>query len=176
MAIRLNLDHLPDLQAYWGENRKTMACTVRAAWALVLRCYTGSEDICFGYDEIEVGGSDGGVPKQPDTSSGMSAARMIIGDATSFREVVERAKKGTFILSQDPGMSGSIKAPRISERPPFNTAVVLRIHTNPTGADAGAAFLRPTMNWALPEEVRFRRHAPLKRLRIDDRSSAGCDS
>jgi hypothetical protein len=147
---------------------------------LVLRCYTGSEDICFGYDEIEVGGSASGVPKQPDTSSGMLAARMIIGDTTSFREVVERAKKGTFILSQDPGMSGSIKAPRISERPPFNTAVVLRIHSNPTGADAGAdagaAFLRPTMNFALPEEVRFRRYAPLKRLPIDGRSSAECDS
>jgi hypothetical protein len=53
MAIKLNLDHLPELQAHWRENRKTMACTVRAAWALVLRCYTGSEDTFILSQDLE---------------------------------------------------------------------------------------------------------------------------
>ncbi|RAH53671.1 nonribosomal peptide synthase [Aspergillus piperis CBS 112811] len=31
------------------ERQVTLACAIRAAWALVLRAYTQSEDVCFGY-------------------------------------------------------------------------------------------------------------------------------
>ncbi|KAH6871614.1 hypothetical protein B0T10DRAFT_590815, partial [Thelonectria olida] len=42
-------DRGADLIARCNEKHITIACAIRAAWAMVLRAYTSSQDVCFGY-------------------------------------------------------------------------------------------------------------------------------
>lgn len=48
-SLELNFDHWTDLQSYCEKTGVTLANVVQAAWALVLRKYTMSDDVCFGY-------------------------------------------------------------------------------------------------------------------------------
>lgn len=51
LSIKVPLDHLPDGQKLSVEDGARWPVLLRAAWGLLLRCYAGSEDVCFGYLE-----------------------------------------------------------------------------------------------------------------------------
>lgn len=48
-TLRLDFQKLDLLQATCEKYGLTVANALHAAWALTLRCYTGSDDVCFGY-------------------------------------------------------------------------------------------------------------------------------
>jgi len=48
-SYQFNFDHWQDIQRYCERTGVTLANVIQAAWALVLRKYTGSDDVCFGY-------------------------------------------------------------------------------------------------------------------------------
>lgn len=48
-SVQINFDRYSELQELSEETKVTMANIIHTAWALVLRKYTGSEDVCFGY-------------------------------------------------------------------------------------------------------------------------------
>ena len=54
LSARVELQHLGLLQKVLeGENgNQSFSATIRAAWALTLRCYTGLNDVCFGFEEV----------------------------------------------------------------------------------------------------------------------------
>jgi amino acid adenylation domain-containing protein/non-ribosomal peptide synthase protein (TIGR01720 family) len=45
----LNLERVPELQAFCTNAGVTLSNLLQLAWALVIRCYTGSDEVCFGY-------------------------------------------------------------------------------------------------------------------------------
>jgi non-ribosomal peptide synthase protein (TIGR01720 family) len=45
----LNLERVPELQAFCTSAGVTLSNLLQLAWALVIRCYTGSDEVCFGY-------------------------------------------------------------------------------------------------------------------------------
>ncbi|EED16046.1 nonribosomal peptide synthase, putative [Talaromyces stipitatus ATCC 10500] len=48
-SLQFNFDHWQDVQRYCERTGVTLANVIQAAWALVLRKYTNSDDVCFGY-------------------------------------------------------------------------------------------------------------------------------
>jgi non-ribosomal peptide synthase protein (TIGR01720 family) len=48
-SLKLAFDEWPDLQQYCERTGVTLANVIQAAWAVVLRKYTVSDDVCFGY-------------------------------------------------------------------------------------------------------------------------------
>ncbi|QGA19993.1 hypothetical protein EYB26_007693 [Talaromyces marneffei] len=48
-SLQFNFSHWQDVQRYCERTGVTLANVIQAAWALVLRKYTGSDDVCFGY-------------------------------------------------------------------------------------------------------------------------------
>lgn len=48
-SLQFNFDDWQDIQHYCERTGATLANVIQAAWALVLRKYTGSDDVCFGY-------------------------------------------------------------------------------------------------------------------------------
>lgn len=48
-TLRLDFDKFGLLQAACEKHGLTVANALHGAWALTLRCYTGSDDVCFGY-------------------------------------------------------------------------------------------------------------------------------
>ena len=47
--VRINFEELPELQKFCETKGVTFANAIHTAWALTLRCYTDSEEVCFGY-------------------------------------------------------------------------------------------------------------------------------
>ncbi|GKU05482.1 unnamed protein product, partial [Fusarium langsethiae] len=47
--FRVEFEELAQLQSFCGERGVTIVNAIYAAWALVLRLYTASEEVCFGY-------------------------------------------------------------------------------------------------------------------------------
>lgn len=48
-SLHFNFDNWQDIQRYCERTGVTLANVIQSAWALVLRKYTGSDDVCFGY-------------------------------------------------------------------------------------------------------------------------------
>ena len=48
-SLDLNLTQGSELQAFCTKNGLTLSNVLQLVWALVLRCYTGSDEVCFGY-------------------------------------------------------------------------------------------------------------------------------
>ena len=46
---RIPIDYVSDIQNFCNLHQVTMANFFHTAWALTLQCYTGSNDVCFGY-------------------------------------------------------------------------------------------------------------------------------
>ena len=47
--VRVNFEELTDLQKLCDEQGVTISNAIYAAWALTLHCYTGLDEVCFGY-------------------------------------------------------------------------------------------------------------------------------
>ena len=47
--VRVNFKELPELQKFCDAQGVTFSNAIHTAWALTLRCYTDSEEVCFGY-------------------------------------------------------------------------------------------------------------------------------
>lgn len=45
----LNLERVSELQAFSTNSGVTLSNVLQLVWALVVRCYTGSDEVCFGY-------------------------------------------------------------------------------------------------------------------------------
>jgi non-ribosomal peptide synthase protein (TIGR01720 family) len=47
--VQVELEQLSELQKFCKENGMTLFNVLQMAWGLVLRCYTGADEVCFGY-------------------------------------------------------------------------------------------------------------------------------
>ncbi|KAK4124725.1 non-ribosomal peptide synthetase [Parathielavia appendiculata] len=113
-ATRINVeqaDKLLALDAY------ELGAVLRAAWAVLLRCYTGQDDVSFSFQHG--GDGDGG-----NIAGGPVVARFLLDDGASVAGIVGRAK------AEVPGDLPLVSTERLrpgggSDRSFFDTAVVL---------------------------------------------------
>lgn len=146
MTIKVNLEHSFELQKLSAAGGNALPGTLRAAWALLLRCYTDSEDVCFGYQET---GHMGGSEAKPGNC--IPIARLTFGEETNLAELVSIAK-GEYAKSfpHHPNVPAGTAGRQL-----FNTVLQLRSATNPRTINGAIVSPRP-MNMLLPENCRIR--------------------
>jgi hypothetical protein len=154
MSLRVNLEHVQGLQKLSASDEAALPSLLRVAWGLLLRCYTGLDDVCFGYQETGTGAASNERPRSSALANGMPAARVTVDDMVSVAKTLERVKgeyiSGLPYLTSAP--SSTAKDSRWSEHRPFDTAVVLRRFSNTTAPKNSVVTSQP-LNEALSQEV-----------------------
>jgi hypothetical protein len=154
MSLRVNLEHVQRLQKLSVSDEAALPSLLRVAWGLLLRCYTGLDDVCFGYQETGTGTAGNERPRSSALANGTPAARFTVDDMMSVADTLERVKgeyiSGLPYLKSAP--SRTAKNSRWSEHQPFDTAVVLRRFSNATASNNSIVTSQP-LNEALSQEV-----------------------
>ncbi|KAK2871711.1 NRPS, partial [Arthroderma sp. PD_2] len=137
MTIKVNLDQTQGLKELCESNTVALPVALRAAWSLVLRCYTGSEDVCFGYQDAT-------------STSVLPVARLAFEDDTLLSELIESAQteyeNSLPFHDHVPADVAGSKESRL-----YNTILSFRSAAKPGTTPAPRA-----ANMALPEECRIR--------------------
>jgi hypothetical protein len=174
MSIRVPLEQQQKLQQLASSasssslspsslNQAALPSLLRTAWGLLLRCYTGQDDVCFGYQELETTVSSSSLSNSQSSSPCMPVARFVLDESMSLAKILDQSKND--YVSALPHWDLS---PPQSHRQLFDTAVVLRDlsnttigvvnNDNNTISNSSAAIQRRPLN-TLPEEVCYLRQA-----------------
>jgi hypothetical protein len=105
--IKVELQHSHELHSLFRNRSDAFGAFVNAAWALLLRCYAGPENVSFGYQEVHGG-----------NHSRMMVMHLEIDEKSSLTELIEKSRDER--AQQDP---------RPYQQNIFNTIVLLRIQT-----------------------------------------------
>ncbi|OCL14025.1 nonribosomal peptide synthase [Glonium stellatum] len=144
VSIRVSLEHLQKLQQLLASDEAALWNLLRTAWGILLRCYTGRDDVYFGYHESDLGALVSGGPTGSDIHLRTSVVRFLLDDTISLAKILEKSKGKSF--------SASLNALETSERQLFDTAVLLRSFPN----KAVSNVTRHLPLNVLPEEYKIR--------------------
>lgn len=147
LRIRPNPSTNAGLLSAWRDGR--MASVLQVTWALVLRCYTDSGDICFGYQHVDAGEEPAARGVSPNVTN-LTTVRLAIGDGDSTHELVKKAE-GSAVLDSSAshgGMNATAEGYLM-----FNTIVMIRTHEGRSHGAKTASLASPLAS-TLPEEVR----------------------
>ncbi|KAL5437004.1 hypothetical protein PMIN07_006815 [Paraphaeosphaeria minitans] len=111
LSVRVELQHPERLQKLFAEEdgKVSFVAAVRTAWALVLRTYTGLDQVCFGLGEVR-GDESPGKDGQRD-----SVVAHLVSDEVSIAELIQCKKDKCFPIDQPE-----------HERLQYNTSVLFR--------------------------------------------------
>lgn len=135
MTIKVTLDQTQDLKDLCGSNTTALPAVLRATWSLVLRCYTGSDDVCFGYQDAT-------------STDVLPIVRLAFDDDTLISRLVESAQKEYESSLPFHGSVPTNAAGPVEQRL-YNTIVSFRSAAKPGTAPPSRA-----ANMTLPEDVR----------------------
>lgn len=113
LSVRVELQHPQPLQQLLTQDggKVLLAGAIGTAWALVLRAYTGLDQVCFGFGEVggtsAESGSSGSEMREP-------VAAYDVDDSVSLEQLLDRVKADSPIVSPH------------HESFRYNTAVLLR--------------------------------------------------
>jgi hypothetical protein len=139
VAIRARTAPDQNLQLLSAWNQARLASLLQTTWALVLRCYTNSEDICFGYQHLGVDGS-----QQPTDPANATAIQLAIDAGDSIREVVGKAGHC--------GSTGVLSETREDVSGLFNTTLLLRTYCDSANKRRSVC-TQPVLATMLPDEA-----------------------
>ena len=92
-SLSLDIELGPSWWNYCEAHSVTSAHIFQVAWGLVLRCYTGRDQVCFGYlnsgRDIALPGVDGVVGPLIN----LLGSRMLLSPASSLRQVVQQCQE-----------------------------------------------------------------------------------
>ena len=124
LSIRVELDKRQKLQNVFGQDR--LPSVLRTAWALVLGCYTGLEDVCFGYQDLRSHSlNDCGASNHEEVSSSLVTAHLKLVGTSSLEELILTEGKNE-MHSFRPTRMGDPSLQTSEQEPPFNTLVFLK--------------------------------------------------
>ena len=154
LSVRVQPDQIQELQKLAGEDGEILSSVLRTAWALLLRCYTGLEDVSFGYRETKRNMSVDGTCQGTETPVGLPIARMRLEDSASLLDLVKKAqddfaRAAPYQHEMPAEVSRGLHS---SERRFFNTAVLLRHYSNLPSSDEEVISTQP-ISLASFEEV-----------------------
>ena len=128
LSINVGLKHKPELQRLATKDSETLPSILRTAWALVLRCYTGLEDVCFGYQENGIDGVADGARKLLEESEDISIARMNFDEAVALAKLLDKARddyargrRYKYYKPAEDSLGSQLPKPQL-----FNTAMLLQ--------------------------------------------------
>ena len=109
-SVRITLEQASKLLELSNTDEHELGAVLGTAWALLLQCYTGQDDVSFGFQH----GGEGTI--------GPVVARFLLSGAASVVETVSRAKIHVF---SRPRVSTAALGSGNADHPPVDTAVVL---------------------------------------------------
>ena len=127
LAVDVKLTELSRLRELATGETGDLESVLHTAWALVLHCYTGLDDVCFGYCEIRRDAPSDGSSKTQDGFFSMPIMRLSFEESAQLAELVGLAKEAYShgIQCQQPTQADG----SITEYPPeqrlFNTTISL---------------------------------------------------
>ncbi len=154
MSLRVNVECLQQLQQLCGSDVVALPSLLHVAWGLLLRCYTGLDHVCFGYQETGPGTLGQEYPRTSGLPNEMRAVRFAVDDMMSVADTLEKAK-GEYISGfpcLNSVLSGTTKDSQSSERQLLDTAVVLRNLSNSAAPNSTGLTFQP-LNMVSLEEV-----------------------
>ncbi|KAJ9213390.1 hypothetical protein DTO166G4_5016 [Paecilomyces variotii] len=123
MLTAVDLQHAQRLLV--SGNSDSIPQTLRAAWALVLRCYTGSDNVCFGYEETaHLLDREGSSRSQ---KGGTCTTWFKLEDDMTLSTVVEYTKG--LVSTEQSNHPSERDACLPAENTAYNTAFLLNNHT-----------------------------------------------
>lgn len=129
-SLHMNFDQFPNVQTLAERNNVTFANILLAVWALVLRTYTGSSDVCYGYLTSGRNVPIDNIQNAVGAFINMLVSRIRVSQSLSLLEIIQKVQ-ADFIKSlpyqhcslaqfqHDLGLSGKAL---------FNTAVSIQNH------------------------------------------------
>ena len=132
----VSLKKFSDLKVFCSQNGVTLSNTLQLAWALILRIYTGSDEVCFGYLSS---GRDAPIPGIQDAAVGafinMLTCRLNLGSSTILRDALQTIQTD-FINSmthQGASLATIQHDLQLSSTSLFNTAFTFQRRTRSQG-------------------------------------------
>jgi hypothetical protein len=113
-SARVAIERAEELLALSAADPDALGAVLRTAWAVLLRCYTGQDDVIFSFQR----GGDGAAAEP-------AVVRFCLDDGASIARLVGRAKTE---LAGRPGPAAPpelLRSGDPDDRPLFDTAVVL---------------------------------------------------
>ena len=100
MSTEVELYNASGMSEIYRQDRSFLYDAIRTAWALLLRCYTGSDEIAFEYNHNE--------------TTMAPLLRMILDEEDSLSGCLEKAKDAKILAEQERGASAATAADAIT--------------------------------------------------------------
>jgi hypothetical protein len=78
----LEIKQVKELRSLLAMDPAEIPSVLHAIWALVVRCYTGQNDVCFGYKEMF----------DSEKLSGLSIVRLVLDESVSVAQTIKQAR------------------------------------------------------------------------------------
>jgi hypothetical protein len=120
LSVRVDLHHQDALQHMLesGDGGESFSAMVKTAWALCLRCYTGLDDVCFGFADVGGLGEASKVDSFPEGYAADQVFAFRIDSDMTLEKLIRNAREHT----------PSIESESIKYQ--YNTAMLLRFGTS----------------------------------------------
>jgi hypothetical protein len=127
LTTQIELKHCQDLLDIWVKSQCNALGILSTAWALVLRCYTGINAVCFGYQDDR----EGSAATRSNTNlwSDMSVWHVILDKHASLAELTA-ASRGILVRGQQ--NSRAEASGGTVSRKLFNTAMFSQTSSSPS--------------------------------------------
>jgi len=127
-TLRLDFKELYRLQSLCDKSGLTLSNAFHAAWSLTLRCYTGSDEVCFGYLSSGRDAPVDGVEAVVGPVINMLTCRVNISSSTPLTQVLDQIQKDYMngLPYKHVSLAEVQHALRLSEMTLFNTCVSYR--------------------------------------------------
>jgi non-ribosomal peptide synthase protein (TIGR01720 family) len=152
--LKMEFNLWPELQKLCESQSITLAAVLQAAWALILRSYTSSDDVCFGYLSA---GRDAPVNEIQDAVGvfiNMLCCRVQFKPAQLLKEVPEKVRDEYFrsIRHQQCSLAEIQHELGLQGKALFNTALSIQNHSRSSMSEEGSLVFEPQMVYD-PSEV-----------------------
>lgn len=127
-TLRLEYGKLRILQDFCDSNGLTLSNAVHMAWSLTLRCYTGVEDICFGYLSSERDAPVAGIERAVGPFINMLVCRVKMPIDDELTKVLDQVQKDYMdsLPYKHTSLAEVQHALKLSDTALFNTCVSYR--------------------------------------------------
>jgi non-ribosomal peptide synthase protein (TIGR01720 family) len=145
-SVKMEFDKFPELRELCERTKVTFANVMHTAWALVLRSYTGSDDVCFGYLTSGRDAPINGIQEVIGVFINMLCCRVKIAPTSTLAEVFHTVQDEYFEslpyqrcslaqVQHDLGLTGKTL---------YNTSLSIQNHSRPNDAAEETILFEPT--------------------------------
>ncbi|EFQ97050.1 hypothetical protein MGYG_00094 [Nannizzia gypsea CBS 118893] len=126
----VNFERYPELQAMCEQQKVTMSNVMHAAWAVVLRAYVGSDDVCFGYLSAGRDAPVNGIQETIGAFINMLCCRVVFSPRASFHEIFRKVQDDYFdsLSYQRCSLAEVQHELGLAGKPLYNTAISAQNH------------------------------------------------